>query len=550
MESSTVSQQLALLRARDIVTSRKQGTSVYYRVVDPLIFDLLDVARQIFNNHLVDLQAAAGAADTEAQERSSLRGDAVPGWRLRMTAGGVLLMLLPLLLYAVGAALALAFGRRALGLWGGHLAAALGGLAGLAVALHCLLGSGVERASLGVAVAVRDARAPARLALSAFFLLVISLVAVAVALYAPGYILGGHGSARGLGVALNGFLASMVLVILADSVLAFMLAWELMSLVSFFLVVEDHHQAESRRAGLVYLVITHIGGAFLLGAFLLLAAQAGSRFRRTPRRCASAGHPRSGRRLPGGAGRLRRKGRPDPAARLAAARASGRPQLRLGSNQDITGIREGFGREGKGLTNSYLRAKEVSPGMLVVIGTSRDRTFQAGKLLLVNLGGTDVSMQSEARSSAQDLTPDCAGRSHPVVQGVGRYYDVVPLAGKADQYLATWADGAGRDRGAGDGQGQPRLRHLRLRRAEPPSASRWSTTSASWEVSPLADRQARRAARAQGRVHRPGHPVDAARRDQRLRLDDVPEPDGRLRVKKVRISEGFSSEEGFPDISA
>ena len=65
LESSTVSQQLALLRARDLVTGRKQGTSVYYSVVDPLIFDLLDVARQIFNNHLVDLQTAAGAADVE-----------------------------------------------------------------------------------------------------------------------------------------------------------------------------------------------------------------------------------------------------------------------------------------------------------------------------------------------------------------------------------------------------------------------------------------------------------------------------------------------------
>src|SRR5215212_6958468 len=74
MESSTVSQQLALLRARDIVAGRKQGTSVYYRVVDPLIFDLLDVGRDIFDNHLVDLQNAAGAADGEAE--ASARGEA------------------------------------------------------------------------------------------------------------------------------------------------------------------------------------------------------------------------------------------------------------------------------------------------------------------------------------------------------------------------------------------------------------------------------------------------------------------------------------------
>jgi ArsR family transcriptional regulator len=70
IESSTVSQQLALLRARDIVAGRKQGTNVYYRVVDPLIFDLLDVGRQIFNNRLVDLQDAARLADSEADDQS------------------------------------------------------------------------------------------------------------------------------------------------------------------------------------------------------------------------------------------------------------------------------------------------------------------------------------------------------------------------------------------------------------------------------------------------------------------------------------------------
>jgi ArsR family transcriptional regulator len=71
IESSTVSQQLALLRARDIVVGRKQGSSVYYSVVDPLIFDLLDVARMIFNNHLAGLQNAAGVADDEASGQPS-----------------------------------------------------------------------------------------------------------------------------------------------------------------------------------------------------------------------------------------------------------------------------------------------------------------------------------------------------------------------------------------------------------------------------------------------------------------------------------------------
>jgi hypothetical protein len=109
--------------------------------------------------------------------------------------------------------------------------------------------------------------------------------------------------------------------------------------------------------------------------------------------------------------------------------------------QDLTGVREGFGREGKGLTNSYLRAKEVSPGMILAIGTSRDRTYQAGKILRINLGGADITEQSEANSSAEDLTPLVPADRTPSFDGVGRYYDVAPLPGTTDRFLVTWADG-------------------------------------------------------------------------------------------------------------
>ncbi len=55
VEQSTISQQLAILRKSNIVVGRKEGQNVYYSVSDPAIFHLLDAARQIFNNHLVDL---------------------------------------------------------------------------------------------------------------------------------------------------------------------------------------------------------------------------------------------------------------------------------------------------------------------------------------------------------------------------------------------------------------------------------------------------------------------------------------------------------------
>jgi DNA-binding transcriptional ArsR family regulator len=57
LEQSVVSQQLAVLRGRNIVTSRKVGTTVRYALSDPLVTRLLAVAREIFNNHLVGTQS-------------------------------------------------------------------------------------------------------------------------------------------------------------------------------------------------------------------------------------------------------------------------------------------------------------------------------------------------------------------------------------------------------------------------------------------------------------------------------------------------------------
>ncbi|WP_102349159.1 ArsR/SmtB family transcription factor [Bacillus sp. Marseille-P3661] len=53
-EGSAVSQQLTVLRAKNIVTGTKDGNRVIYSLRDPMIIELLQVARQIFNNHLVD----------------------------------------------------------------------------------------------------------------------------------------------------------------------------------------------------------------------------------------------------------------------------------------------------------------------------------------------------------------------------------------------------------------------------------------------------------------------------------------------------------------
>jgi DNA-binding transcriptional ArsR family regulator len=67
VDQPVVSQQLAVLRAKNIVEGRKDGTSVRYFVRDPLIGELLAVARRIFNNHLVGTQGLL--RELQRQER-------------------------------------------------------------------------------------------------------------------------------------------------------------------------------------------------------------------------------------------------------------------------------------------------------------------------------------------------------------------------------------------------------------------------------------------------------------------------------------------------
>ena len=52
LDQSTVSQQLAVLRAKHVVVARKEGTTVRYAVRDPRVGALLDVAREVFNAQL------------------------------------------------------------------------------------------------------------------------------------------------------------------------------------------------------------------------------------------------------------------------------------------------------------------------------------------------------------------------------------------------------------------------------------------------------------------------------------------------------------------
>lgn len=109
--------------------------------------------------------------------------------------------------------------------------------------------------------------------LAAWFVMVLSVVGVAVALAALGYARAydDHGGPR-LAAAFNIFQLTMLLVLVLDSVFAFLVAWEAMSLASYVLVVHEHERRAVRRAGFVYLAMTHVGTAFLTISFLILAS--------------------------------------------------------------------------------------------------------------------------------------------------------------------------------------------------------------------------------------------------------------------------------------
>ncbi len=69
---------------------------------------------------------------------------------------------------------------------------------------------------------------------------------------------------------------SMVMLTLCQHGLVFLVFWELMALFSLALVILEYHENETRQAGLYYLVAMHLGGLFLLAAFIWIISQCGS----------------------------------------------------------------------------------------------------------------------------------------------------------------------------------------------------------------------------------------------------------------------------------
>src|SRR6058998_442702 len=108
--------------------------------------------------------------------------------------------------------------------------------------------------------------------LAGLFLVLVGGVALPASFYAAG---SAERSARGA-LAYPVFVASMCVVPLAANTMTFVIAWELMSLASYFLVLHERESRESIRAAWIYAVMTHAGLVCLLAGMLLLGAEVGS----------------------------------------------------------------------------------------------------------------------------------------------------------------------------------------------------------------------------------------------------------------------------------
>ena len=115
--------------------------------------------------------------------------------------------------------------------------------------------------------------------LSAFFVIVISIMSFLGTLYANGYMKPYLN--KGMNTSSHCFflmtlIASMIMVVTVQNALFFLIVWEIMSLSSFFLVIFEGEKKEVLAAGIKYLVYMHISVIFILAAFVLLNIRSNS----------------------------------------------------------------------------------------------------------------------------------------------------------------------------------------------------------------------------------------------------------------------------------
>jgi hydrogenase-4 component B len=178
--------------------------------------------------------------------------------------------------YAAGGCLAvLATSQRAARLFTA-LGAAVGCVGGLAAAADVLASGQPLDVSFPNLVAAAGGIVIGLDRLGALFLALVAAVGFLAAVYGISYTAEyeNRSSLRLFGLMFNGFLLGMSLVTFAANIFTFLFAWELMAVTSYFLVITESDDVDTRQAGLWYAAMTHFGLILLLPMFLLMAPAA------------------------------------------------------------------------------------------------------------------------------------------------------------------------------------------------------------------------------------------------------------------------------------
>ena len=114
--------------------------------------------------------------------------------------------------------------------------------------------------------------------LSALFLFVAGVVVLASSIFSASYLkrYSGHYSLKALNAWYLLLFAAIVLILIANDLLTFLLAWELMSILSYLLVTFEYERAETSRAGYLMLAMSEVGFVAVALTLLLLGMNAKS----------------------------------------------------------------------------------------------------------------------------------------------------------------------------------------------------------------------------------------------------------------------------------
>ncbi len=223
-------------------------------------------------------------------------------------------------------------------------------------------------------------------------------------------------------------------------------------------------------------------------------------------------------------------------------------------NPDMSGAAEFYGKEGSGVANSYLKARQINDTQFLAISTSRDRTFQSGSIIKITRG------KNESGSAAEIITPDVPTGRDPSFDKIGRYYDAYPITnekGDLTHILTSWANGPVQTDIAGGGMNEDGVDYgmgsgppdFGIYVLNPATGERLPVFNAGtmWDVMPMEIGRVRREptspAAPSAKSAPEGTGLIGALNVHESSLGFV--PDGG--AERVRIIEGFSVEEGVPN---